>query len=180
VRFEPGILSLVKDQLRASLADSPACQAVLGVRSSTAAKARIYLRNLPKPSGDAYTVAELEVLRPSALIFTGYTGGESETRLADAVGTSTEYRSIGKLCLRIARPVPEGLSDDDADAQWDDAVDAILDDLWALSGSAGSEEYLAIAAMKILEGPGRHHPDYDSAQGVEQGVDIEITWGGLG
>jgi len=181
MRFESGVLSLVKEQLRASLADSPACRAVLGVQSSTAAKARIHLRNLPKPAGDAYTVAELEALRPYALVFHGYTDGNSQTRLADGVGSSTQWRAFGKLTLRLARGVPEGLTDDEADKEWDDAVDAVMDDLFDLSGNSESgEEYLAITAMQILEGPGRHHPDNDSAQGVEHGVDIEITWGGLG
>lgn len=181
MRFKSGVLSLVKQQLRASLADSPACRALLGVHSSTAAKARIHLREIPKPAADAYTLAELEILRPYALIFHGYTDGESETRVADGVGTGTQWRVVGKLTFRLSRAVPDGMTDDEADTEWDDAVDAVMDDLWELSGDvAGGEEYLAVAAMKILQGPGRHHPDNDSAQGVEQGVDIEITWGELG
>lgn len=184
MRFESGVLSLVKEQLRASLADSPACRALLGVHSSTAAKARIHLREIPKPAADAYTLAELEILRPYALIFHGYTDGESETRVADGVGTGTQWQALGKLTLRLSRAVPKDLTEAvnrEWDEEWENAVDAVMDDLLELSGDvAGGEEYLAIAAMKILQGPGRHHPDNDSAQGVEQGVDIEITWGGLG
>lgn len=174
-----GTLSLVVDQLRFSLADSTTFRALTNAAGRDAALERIYLHNLPEPEGSAdhYAAMELDSLRPYALIF--LPPNHQYSQIPDAMGSHREYRSGGRLALRISRAVPGGMSRDQADQDWVDQVSKIIDDLCDRSGD-GSDSYLWFDSLRITDGPGRHLPDYDPAQGEEQGVDLEVAWGESG
>jgi hypothetical protein len=170
---------LVLEQARLSLADSATFRAICGETDRAGTLLHCHLRNLPAPAGgaDAYSREELESLRPYGLIYLPQRGALSLR--SDAMGSHREYAASGKLMLRISRLDATGMNRDEADADWDDAVMAVIDELAALSGD-GAEQYLCFDSLLIADGPGRHHPDYDPAQGEEQGVDLEISWGGTG
>jgi len=172
-----GTLSLVLGQARLSLADSATFRALCGVADRAGALGHCYLRNLPEPAdgADTYSREELEWLRPYALFF--LPDREALTLTPAAVGAHREYNARGKLTVRISRAVPEDKTRDEADTDWDDIVWGIIEEVTERSGD-GSDSYLCFESLSIVGGPGRHHASYDPAQGEEQGVDLEIVWGG--
>jgi hypothetical protein len=132
---------------------------------------QIYYEDLPAPAdGETYQAAELAALRPYAMIFLPR-GGWFATKQAQ--DTSEEFFDRGILCLRLSRVLPANLSLSAATTDWNDTWYAIVSDLMGVAGQPG---YLAFREVSILDGPGRHFPKYDPAQGPEQGIDLAFSW----
>lgn len=73
------------------------------------AEARIYFDELPPPSGDDYTAAELTALRPFALVWLDLNGG---LKLTSEVSANCCWTPSGAAILQVELPVPTDLAND--------------------------------------------------------------------
>lgn len=177
-----GMIAVAKDLLRTSLATCTAFRTWDGANwTIEQAKERIYFDSLPPPPDNAaaYTRAQLEALRPFAII---YRPRQDGVRLeVEAAGPDT-FATSGTLVVRLERNVPEDERDDAgaADRSFENMVGQVMrtsspaaPGLADLSGQPG---YLKI--LKIQEsGPHRCGVDEITDYGDFQEHYLQIEWG---
>lgn len=160
--------------LRISLSDSSAFQTFTGTANATAALAKIYHDELPKPAtGRVHTLAEITALRPCAVVFTQTDAGWTIER--DAMGEASCWHPSGVLHCLLFRNVPDADKDNlgKVDTDFRTTVGLIVDDLIAMSETAGR-----LAIDKITtRGPYRTDPKELKSIGDAQVYELIINWG---
>lgn len=143
-----GCLALAKDTLKATLADCTSFRTWVdasGDDVQAQALNRIYKDDLPPPdNSNAYTLAELQALRPFAIIYTA--GGFRKEKDA----SPREFWNTGSLAVLLEQDVPERIKNDPAAVadEFETAIGQIMDDLCGLVDQAG---YLSITAVNLPE-----------------------------
>lgn len=160
--------------LRTALAASSAFQGFAGVSDedvpATAADARIHSYDLPKPTtGDEYTLAELQALRPCVVIGNVIEDGGYETRYA---ATDT-FNDQGRQEADFYWSVPDDLADDPQalTEAITEHIGGIIDDL-----AAQAESGFHINSIRT-EGPYRSDGDTVETEGDYMLVRLHIGWG---
>lgn len=176
-----GPVSLPLENLKVLLANCAAFRAWVGAADVTAARARIWLVDVPPPAaaGRSYTAAELSAKRPLAIIDEfefedGRPGGDAWGSQRVALGGFVES---GRLLLRFEADVPTADVNDPASAKLSimNQVGAVVSDMRNLG--TGDNEYLSIHRIT------RHHPyaRSDQAEAPTQkdhfSVSYRIDWG---
>jgi hypothetical protein len=174
-----GSMSLTEATLAASLAACASVRTWMVVADAAAAAEKIHLEGLPLPASaeQGYSREELEALRPYIVIFTAEKMGFTYEQ--NAVSEHLEYTRRGRLVVRLVQNAPEGYDDEPTSAanlMWRNTIGTICDELCTLSGQAG---YLAFRRLAVTDGPYWSHPTAVPAQGMWQGVDLEIEWEGV-
>lgn len=149
-----------------------ACQTFVNLCVGNDAEGCVYVRRLPRPeSGAAYTRAELEGLRPYALI--ECVDAETDSR-AESVNSDGSWDTVyGPMKHRvvICRNTPvDAEGSDDVDCLWDEIVRGIEKELNELKGVGG---YLAFTKSKVMD-VGRTHPTDVAEEGDAQYGVIEL------
>jgi hypothetical protein len=178
-----GHIATAKDLLRTTLATCTAFRTIDGVSYTVdQLKARIYLDALPPPgsSSPEYTLAELQALRPFALIAAAPHGA---LRLRHVTaGTVRRFHPNGTLVVAIERNVPavDAADPGQVDRDWENTIglimsslDSALPGLAELSGQAG---YLTISGLEVLD-LYRGDQDDKPARGDYQVCLLQIEWG---
>lgn len=166
-----GSVSLSKSYLREQLANCSTFQTLCGVSTKANALPFIFYDSLPeKTDGTEYSLAELQAVRPHAII-----------SLIDRVSTPQGVSGNGAFSMsrtftheiRLERNVPSAIAGDagEVNLTWDNIWGSIMDELEALSGQAG---YLACSLQKS-DGPYRTHPEDHPNIGDAQQVTLVAT-----
>lgn len=166
-----GCLSLAQEYLRATLAASSTWQTECKAGDAGQAAKRIYHEGLPAPSNrQAYTLLELQSLRPYAVIWTAEQAG-----FARSYESSDSFDEGGQLQIRIERNSPDNLNDEptsDANVVFRNLIGEVIDDLCDLQGGAG---YLAFRRVALQEWY-RSDPVDAETWGVTQGALLLVEW----
>lgn len=165
-----------QELLRTSLANCATFQSFVSAADATAALAKIYHDAWPTPEsgGPSHTLAEIEALRPSAIVYTEDESGFVVERDA-AGGFDCARRNGGRLVAVLFRNVPS----EDKYALAKVATDfrttagSIVDELMDQSETAGR---LAIQRI-TCSGPYRTKVDNLQAEGDGQAYELLIEWG---
>jgi hypothetical protein len=175
-----GPLATPKDLLRTSLANCTAFREWDGADYTVdEAKSRIYFDALPPASGAEYTVAELDDLRPYAIVSLDENGIEYEYEAAP-----NSYKMRGRLVVCLERKFPdvsgETNPNEAADRQFENMVGPLIrtgnpssPGLLDLSGTAG---YLFVRRV-ALHGPYRVEAKDVRQLGDYQRCFLFIEWG---
>jgi len=143
-----GCLALAKDTLKASLADCDSFRTWVDASGGSAqdqALNRIHKDDLPPPgNSNAYTLAELQALRPFAIIYTA--GGFRKEYDASPAG----FENMGTLAVLLEQDVPERIKNDPAAIadEFETVIGQIMDNLCDLVDQA---PYLSITAITMPE-----------------------------
>jgi len=143
-----GCLALAKDTLKATLGDCASFRTWVGASGDDVqaqALNRIHKDDLPPPEdSNVYTLAELQALRPFAIIYTA--GGFRKEYDA----SPAEFENTGTLAVLLEQDVPERIKNDPAAIadEFETVIGQIMDDLCALVDQAG---YLTITAINLPE-----------------------------
>jgi hypothetical protein len=165
-------LTTAENALCDTLADSEVFRALVGVETYEAARAHIFVDDLSPPEGDLRTYTEGELARrflPYALVATA-----AEGFVHKAVGFDA-FVDSGKLTIAIDRHVPVG--GDPMDRDWKQWVGRLLADMLSLSSQSENRPHLAIAQIRITDGPGRYVPAKEVVDGELQRVQLSVEWG---
>lgn len=161
--------------LRNMLRNSTAFQTFVDkVNHPDQADTHIYeIRLKSKPEkGDKYSRAQLEAVRPYALIHNDE-DGTIERKDATGIGDCNWQRG-GRIMACFVRDVPEGTTDQEqVSIDFEELIDAIVDDLKAMSDTAG---YLDIYEI-TSRGPYRTMKEERAESGDAQFYDLTLTWG---
>ena len=169
-----GPISTAQDLLRVTLADCAEFRSWVGAGGGdiqTQARNRIHDEELPPKKVGVYKVAELQALRPFALIDT--TSYRSEHA---ATGDHHEPVGSGTLEVRLEQDVPAAIKNNAGEIgrRLLNTVGTIIDELWELAGQSG---YLAIESIAMFEPWDRHHKNKRTTLGDAVWVFLEIEWG---
>lgn len=165
--------SLVLDNFETHLADCTTFRTLTGATTQAEAKARIWQDHTPAPdNGEEYTLAELETMRPFALIWLDEGGTGYERTVIDAGFGVMEN---GVIMLRLEEDVPSNLDGSPGEAmrRWRDTWGNILSDL---EGLAGDNPYISIRKSSMLLNQ-RNHQDQNPAIGDTHIAEIRIEFG---
>jgi hypothetical protein len=172
-----GAISLAQGFGRATLAASATFQTWVGAADATEALDSIYDDGLPVPANkSSYTKAELQALRPFAMIWTDEADGFSMERTAVSGPSSLmDWQSSGRLELHLEMDVPAELADDPAglDLSFRNTIGQIFDEVAVLAGAGGM---LAITSMAVSFGPYRTDTDKVPQQGDAIAIDLIWEW----
>ena len=168
-----GCISLACENLRKTLADAAAFRTWTGAANQSQALARIYRTALPPPSDNknAYSLTELQTLRPHVIVWTERYGNN-----ATAVSDCFEFSESGEFGLRFTQDVDPAIANDPAEIQlrWENSLGTIFDDMRALAGTAG---YLAITGFE-WDGELTHTGKKDLPQKGDAIVaQVSMSWG---
>jgi hypothetical protein len=174
-----GTISLAEEALRVALADCAAFRTWVGAADRAEALESIYVDGLPAPAGDAdvHTRAELEALRPYAILFTAE--GDGVRRRLEAGGGTFCFDAGGRLIVRLVQDCPQSLDDQPtswANQQWRQTVGLIRADLRQTAAQPNQAEYLAITRLAVASGPYWSPREVAVLEGVWQGVELEAVW----
>lgn len=174
-----GTISIAEEALRLALADCAEFRTWVSAADRAAALESIYIDGLPEPAGDAdvHTLAEIQALRPYAIVYTAETDGVS--RRLEAGGGTFCYSATGRLMLLMVQDCPESRDDQPtswANQEWRKTIGLIRADLRQTAAKPNESEYLAIRRMAVANGPYWSPREVAPTEGVWQGVEIEVTW----
>lgn len=171
-----GPITLAESLLAASLAACPRWQMLCGVDNAADAAKRIYTDALPPPPDrrDAYSLLELEQLRPFILIYTDEDTGLAIEHIAS--GRRRQFAESGQLKFHLEKSVPAVIAHDPAEVDRRIKNDAgvLIEELLKLAGDA---HYLAIDSLAVT-GPLRSDDDEATAKGDYQQMHFVVRWGG--
>jgi len=171
-----GCLALAKDTLKASLADCDSFRTWVGAsgdNAQTQALNRIYKDDLPPPTNrNIYTLAELNALRPFAIIYT------ADGFRKDKDASPGEFWHTGSLAILLEQAIPERIKNDPAAIadEFETIIGQIIDDLCALVDQAG---YLSITAINYPEEWVRSDPDAEPDFGDAAMAMLTIEYEGM-
>lgn len=116
---------------------------------ATAALERIYYEGLPMPANlRRHTKAELEHLRPFAIVYTADEDGFTRELLA-----TDAFSEHGTIILHLEQNAPSDLGDDpssDANIQWSNTIGNVVDDLCDLRVTAAAGHVLLLR-IRLVE-----------------------------
>lgn len=171
-----GPISEAIELLRQTLGASATFRTWTSTATQEDAEAKIYKGALPKPvSGKyAHTLAELQTLRPYAIIFEQPEEG-FQVR-ATALSGSRDFVASGSFGILLEWDIPSDISDDPAEIaiQFRNTYGGIIDDMAGLASVAG---YLDINEMAVEDGPWRSHEDDLEMYGDVKIVMLRVSWG---
>lgn len=171
------MIQAVQEIARQTLAACASFRTLVGAADSTAALLRIYHDALPKPAsgGAQHTLAEMNALRPCAIVYTEPDRGFRRVR--DAMGDvgSSAWHSSGIIHLVIFRNVPTADKDNPSlvDTAFRTVIGSIQDEIVALSETAGYLDSNAIT----LSGPWRTELTELNSIGDAQACELVVEWG---
>jgi len=171
-----GSMSLAQEHFRVTIADCATFRSLVNAADRPAALAHLYHEGLPPPSnGSEHTAEEHDELRPWGIVFTDEHRG-FQRRVVSTGG----FRSSGRLRLRLCRSCDD-LTDleptSDAMLEWKNIVGQIIAELCAHS-IAGDPDHLVFDEIAVEYGPFASHPELAPTQGIFQGVELSVSWGG--
>lgn len=148
---------------------------MVGAANASAAVARIYHDELPKPESglQSHSLVEMNELRPCAIIYTqvGQGGFRAER---DSMGNGC-WNNSGVLVVVLMRNVPEADKDDlsKVDTDFRTIAGNIITDLIQLNETAG---YLTMDRIDAM-GPYRTDVKDLKSVGDAQSYELVIAWG---
>lgn len=161
--------------MRTTLAASEAFQTLVGADDATEALARIYHDALPKPAsgGHSHSLAEMNELRPCAIVYTQVGQGGWQARRDAMGGGCWDYS--GTIVAVILRNVPVEDKDNlqKVDTDFRTTVGNIVDDLIGLNETAG---YLTMERIDAM-GPYRTPVEELQSVGDAQAYELVVGWG---
>jgi hypothetical protein len=173
-----GILSLPLDRMRTLLASCEAFQTWVGVDSEDVgtatgiaeAKEHVYLLGLAE--GQTQGASARSARRPLVIVSWGEDAdGEPDSEPCDYWLHSG---SLWVMFEHLADPDSESLSTEDAVLSFANDVGGILEDMYALAGTAG---YLTVTQWRKIAGPARMDPESVSAGELDVcQLAIEMAW----
>jgi hypothetical protein len=168
-----GVLSEAEDLLATTLADCTEFRTLVDEDEQPAVLANIYNDVLPEPAGGTYTLAELQALRPYALLWTSPDNGYRSR--ADSAGDGNDFVEGGEIILKLERAVTDGesVSQAQSDRDWNDIVGSIIRQMHDLAGLSG---YLNIVAIRQLV-CGRSEQAMWKNYGHVQTTVLAVEWG---
>jgi hypothetical protein len=173
-----GGITLAEEHLRLTVADCARFRTwALNAPDQAAALARIYIDGLPLPpeGQDAYTLEQMQALRPFAIVTTANQAGYSKGRIATAT-----YAEVGKLAVAFEENVPANLARDIAavERSFKNTLGTILDQMLGLAYTApdADRQYLAIDLI-TFHGPLRCTQDVAVAEGDHHFAYFEVQYG---
>ncbi len=170
-----GSISKALANLANSIAGSSTFQGWVGAVTQAAALLSVHFETLTAPAADdgLYTKAELEALRPYALITTA---GHTSEVVAGGGGSS--YMRSGAMLVRFEQDIDP--DDTEADGEVGrkllNTVGDIVADMETLSGTAG---YLAFDGLDMAEGYQRTAQNELSHIGDAVLVELSVRWRGI-
>jgi hypothetical protein len=169
------LIQAVQEVMRVTLAASAAFQAMVGAGSASAALARIYHDELPKPASgqQSHSLVEMNALRPCAVVYTQVgQGGFRADR--DAMGNGC-WNNSGTLVVVLMRNVPVEDKNDlsKVDTDFRTIAGDIIEDLIGLNETAG---YLTMDRIDAM-GPYRTEVKELQSIGDAQVYELVIAWG---
>ena len=177
-----GPISTIEDLAADTLAATTFFQSLTGTANATAAKARIYFDALPPPgsNADTYTLAELQTLRPYAIINTEPQGGFRWHH--DGAGVNWTFGQNGTVTIEIEADIASGDLGDPQEYMrlFKNTIGQIVrtDDTGnpGLLELAGQVNYLPIREA-MFYGPFRGAEEERKAQGDYLVAMIDLNWG---
>jgi hypothetical protein len=175
-----GILSEPIDHARTLLANASAWQSWVGASDATQAKDSIHIGATPPPAdGETYTQNELANLWPLAIIDLPPDGGGYQvSRNAD--GVDQQFPESGRVVMAFEDKVPDQHLGSPADARlaFFNNLGAVMLDMLQLSGTDdGTNAYLWLRGINILEGPVREDLNEVASVGAYHWVVLDLPWG---
>lgn len=168
-----GGITLAEEHLRLTVADCARFRTwALNAPDQAAALSRIYIDGIPDHpiDQDAYTLEQMQALRPFAIVTTANQNGFSKGRIA----TET-YAELGRLAVAFEENVPANVARDVAalERTFKNTLGVILNEMLALAYQPG---YLAIDLI-TFHGPLRCSRDVAVAEGDHHFAYFEIQYG---
>jgi len=181
-----GSVSLAQENFRVTIADCATFRTLVGASDRAGALAHLYHEGLPEPEdGTEHTKEEHESLRPWGIVFTAENNG-FRRRMVSTGG----FRSSGRLRLRLCRTCPATIEEDDEEIpatdveptsddafEWKNIVGQIIAELCQFA-VAGDPEHLIFEEIQLDFGPFASAPELAPTQGVWQGAELSVNWGG--
>lgn len=171
-----GSISLAQENFRVTIADCPTFRMLVGAEDREETLEHLYHEGLPAPTdGTEHTKEEHEALRPWGIVYTAEHKGFS--RRKESTGA---FRSSGRLRLRLARSceaVNDDLPSSEAMLEWKNIVGQIVGELAGFAIAAGPE-HLCFDEISLDFGPFASSPELEPTQGVWQGAELSVAWGG--
>ncbi len=169
-----GCISLAQETLRVTMANVVEFQTLVGAADAAAALGDVYHEGLPPPAdenSDTYTRAELEALRPYALIWT-----EEEQGFRLTPDSADGFSVSGTLHCQIEHDIDPLIANDagEVDRQHRNLIGKIIDELKPM---ARLGPYLAWETL-TFSGPFRRHPDDIEEMGNSIASLLTFTYGG--
>jgi hypothetical protein len=172
-----GSISISEEAARLSLATCAEWQSMTGTANPTAALASIHEDVLlPEAAGAEYTVAELQGLRPFAIVATASVDGYR--LIGDSFGTSRGFYGEGDIVVYIETDVLAAHLADPAEAirLFKNSFGVIIDQLRDLAGATGG--FLDSMGVRSAASPYRNHPNRYSSEGPIFSAEIALSWRG--
>lgn len=164
-----GPINIAKQMMRNTIAGSSTFQNLVGETTQADALNHVYEEVIPEKTND-YTRAELEALRPFAIVKT--IPEDSYVIRRAARGTQNLFFDSGRMSVEIERDAPgDGVGADLVSFQT--IVGNILVEMTNLAGQA---DYLDINEFFLTDYM-IAHPDHIATQGDYQLAVIRVTWG---
>jgi hypothetical protein len=181
-----GSISLAQERFRVTIADCASFRLLVGASDRSSAFAHLYHEGLPEPAnGTEYTRTEFEALRPWGIVFTSEQSGFRRRTISTG-----GFRSAGRLKLRLCRTCPATIDGNgqevpavdvepssDAAFEWKNILGQIIAELCEFS-VAGDTEHLVFEEISLDFGPFASAPELAATQGVWQGAELSVQWGG--
>lgn len=171
-----GSISLAQENFRVTIADTATFRQLVEAADRAAALEHLYHDGLPEPAnGTEYTKEEIQDYRPWGIVFTDDHRGFRRRKVSTG-----GFRSSGRLRLRLCRECPNPTADgpnSEAVLEWKNIVGQIIAELCSLA-VAGDSEHLAFDEIALDYGPFASAPELAAAQGVWQGAELSVAWGG--
>ena len=165
------ILALPVENARTLFANSTSFQSWTDSADADAAKEHIYVRGF-----EAKTKAELEAMRPFIVLHAG--NDWQMGTIGD--GASNCFQVGGSVVVLFEADVPAAYSaaakHRDAETDFLNQVGEVFSDIRLL---AGSDNYLSVNHIHMLDGPYRSDPAIDHDEGDYYGILFVLAWGGL-
>ena len=133
-------IAVARDNLMTALSKSDAFQAWTGTGSAAAALARIHkYATDPPDDGEAYTLAELDTLRPYVVV----SEPEDDPFTIEMEAPDVSSKS-GTLNIRMEQATPSADENDPSAAEenWTDTLDGILGDLEEQAKVGGDQDFV--------------------------------------
>lgn len=173
-------ITKAEDALIAMIADCPAFQSFIGTVDAVAAKARIYIDDLPAPANDKvdeYTAAEWLALFPCCLIEPPEQSGESLIlqHAASGGGGLYEYDPSLAFQIRFERFAPEGVSREDRLRKLKNDIGDIIEQMADRSGLDTFFAFSRLAPIRVPYIGGYDHTPYEGdIEGWAWGITREV------
>lgn len=170
------ILSMNLENAKTVLANVTAFQTWVGEATAAGAKNHIYLVGYGRK-----TRAELIAMRPCALISQTY-DASSLVHTKYAGGAVNWFAPKGAVYIQFEDNVAAEYAGANREDHYDDAEIAFTNDIGAiwegLEALAGSDAYLSISGISVMQGPGRAEESLIAKCGDFSAIILRLDWGG--